>query len=213
MLFHRDLAASYMAAWALAADIRVPEELALLGRGDLSVFCEMVFPSLSSIDVNISDRIRIACDLLERLMRGDNAAPEQILVPALGVVERESTNTLGVTNPHVAAAFRYMWENMDKDISVDDVAQFVGIQRRKLERDFRASLDRGVNAELLRKRLDTLRRLLVSTNDTVAQLAAEVGFRHSSHLHRAFKKAYGISPRQYRMAHRKEQRIIGDETG
>ena len=93
-----------------------------------------------------------------------------------------------------------MWDHLDLDLSVDAVAGEVGISRRHLERLFRACLDRGVTSELQRKRLAVFHELLTTTDMPISELAPSVGFRTMVHLRRSFRRAYGMSPQQYRSA-------------
>ena len=106
------------------------------------------------------------------------------MIPPKGVVERETTDVLATPDPHVAAALRYMWDHLDLDLSVDDIAREVGVARRTLDRLFHTHLHRGVNAELRRKRLEVFRDLLISTELPIAELAPMVGFGTMVHLQR-----------------------------
>ena len=49
---------------------------------------------------------------------------------------------------------KFMWDHLSKNIGVDDIAREAGVSRRKLERAFREDLGRGINHELLRRRLE-----------------------------------------------------------
>jgi transcriptional regulator GlxA family with amidase domain len=84
---------------------------------------------------------------------------------------------------------------------VDDIASAAFLSARQLERRFMASLDRGVNEELRRKRLEEARQLLISTDLTIAKIAPLVGFRSTTYLHRTFRAAFGMTPAQYRRKH------------
>ena len=86
------------------------------------------------------------------------------------------------------------------DLSVEDVARQVGLSSRQLERRFRRALDRSVNEEMRRKRLAEAKRLLRSTDCTIAELCTRVGFGSTTYLHRAFRAAFGTTPARYRSA-------------
>ena len=47
-------------------------------------------------------------------------------------------------------------------------------------------------------RLTMAARLLLVSDDTVLSIAEEVGFDNLSYFNRAFKKKYGVTPREYR---------------
>ena len=198
LLAPNDQRAARYAFWADEAGFNVPLEVAILGRGNRTEICDNVMPTLSSIDRNDADRIRAACELLARLMAGERPPRKPIIVPPAGIVERESTRLLAMPDPDVAAALRYLWDHLDQDLSVDDVACAVGVSRRKLERVFHRDLRHGVNDELRRKRLKELCRLMLTTDRSVARLAPTVGFRSLTNLYKAFHAAYGMTPRQYR---------------
>jgi LacI family transcriptional regulator len=91
-----------------------------------------------------------------------------------------------------------MWDHLDLELTVEDVAREIKISKRQLERRFRKALDRGVNEELNRKRLEEFRHLLLTTDLTITKLAPLIGFHSTTYLHRMFRSAYGMTPAQYR---------------
>ncbi len=187
-----------LCALCMAAGLHVPEEVALLSMGNSHV-CELAPVPLSAIDPHVDEKGRQSLLLLQRLMRGEDAPTGPVMIAPSGVVERRSTDLLAVTDPRVAKAMRFMWDHLDRDLSVDKVARHEGVARNTIERAFKRSLGRSVNAELHRRRLAELCRLLSSTEEPIVDLAPQVGFRTMAHLHRSFRKAYKMTPRQYRL--------------
>lgn len=178
--------------------LSVPEEVAVLGMGNNLLECEMAPVRLSSIDTAADEWGRQAVLLLDRLMRGETIE-SRTLIPPRGVVVRQSTDVLAVGDPAVAKAMRFMWDHLEQDLSVENVANEVGVPRRQLERAFNCHLKRGIHAELRRKRLERCCELLRATRLTVADIAPQVGFRSADFLHATFKQAFGITPRKYRL--------------
>lgn len=189
-------------AWAAQAGLSIPSDVAVLSTGVRVDICESTMPTISSIEPDAEGTVSAACDLLDSLMAGGKAPARPILIPPKGVVERESTNVLATPDRTVAAALRYMWDHFDMDLSVQDVADEVGMSGRRLTRRFQSALGRTVVEELRRKRLEELKHLLVSSDILIADLAPQVGFRSVHYLHRAFRDALGLTPAQYR---RREQ--------
>lgn len=180
------------------AGFLVPEQVAVLGRGNTEVWCLMAPVPISSLDTNRTQHTRLVVQLLDSMMQG-KPAPERTLVPPAGIVTRRSTDILAAADPDVVRAVRFIWDHLDLDLSVDDVAQEVDVPRYKLERSFRKHLNRGVKEELQRIRMERLCELLRSTTLPMAELAPQVGFRSVEYLHNAFRKTYGTTPRAYRL--------------
>lgn len=190
------------------AGMTVPEEVALLGYGN-SIQCELTAVGLSSVDPAEGERTRTALQLLHRLMDGAPAPKDPILVPPRDIVVRRSTDMLAVSDSAIARALRFIWDHFDQDLSIEDIAKAAGIPRRTMERGFRRDLDRSVHAELARKRVTELRRLLLATDARLTDLAPRAGFFTLANAHKRFLRAYGVSPHKYRAQHRGRARAGG----
>jgi LacI family transcriptional regulator len=177
----------------------VPEEIAVLGCRNILSSCEGSIPTLSSIDLDEARVTETALQVLDQLMQGKTLPKTTVMIPPPRVVTRESTDLLAVADLDVARALRYMWNHIDQDLGVDDVVAEVGVSRRSITRRFRDTLGRSIIEELLRKRLSEARRLLRTTDEPVVDIAVRVGFRSATYLHRTFREAHGMTPRQYRM--------------
>jgi len=183
------------------AGLLVPEDIALLAWGD-KASCGMAPVPVSAIDTDPSKMVRVAAELLSERIKGQTV-PEQTYVAPRGVVTRRSSHILAVDDPTVARAIRFIWDHLAQDISVDDVAEATRTPRYKLERLFRKHLKRGINEELQRVRLERFCKLLRTTKQPVRELAPQVGYSSGRYLHHAFRKHYGMTPREYRFAGRK----------
>ena len=179
--------------------LAVPEDVAVLGVGNVLGVCECNLPTLSSIDLDAAGVAETAVGMLDTLLQGCSIRQTTVKITPLGVVVRESTDVLAVPDRVVARALRHMWDHLEQNLGVADVAQAVGVSRRMLERQFRCALGRSVNEELRRKRLEQLQVLLRTTDTPIAKLAPLVGFQSVQYLHRAFRKAFRLSPRTYRL--------------
>jgi LacI family transcriptional regulator len=203
VLIPDDARASSMCQICVARGIAIPDDVALLGVGNGSRFCEMAAVSLSSIDPDRREQSRQAALILRRLMAGE-PVDARLLVPPCGLVTRRSTDVLAVADPLVAKAMRYIWDHYDSDLVIADVAEASETSPRTLQRAFQREFGQGVIAMLRRKRLNEMCHLLCSTDLPAIDLAAKVGFRSYPHMHCAFCAAYQLTPRQYRLKHRRK---------
>ena len=63
---------------------------------------------------------------------------------------------------------------------------------------FRQTVGESFNAYLMRIRIEESKLLLLSTNDSLTDIAIATGFPDQSYFCKVFKKHIGISPGKYR---------------
>ena len=179
-------------------ELRVPEDIAVLGVGDDDLYCEVTRPPLSSIVLPAEQIGYEAAALLERMLAGEKPPREPILLPPTGVATRRSTEVLAIDDVEVVAAVRFIREHAHLPLRVADVLRQVPSGRRTLERRCRRALGRGLGEEIRRTHLEQARRLLASTDLPMKTLAVQAGFSDYSHMAVVFRKDLGISPTAYR---------------
>ena len=184
------------------AGVAVPEEVAVVAAENDETLCAMASPPLSSVAFD-GERIGYeAAALLDRLMRGEAAPTAPVLIPPKGLVVRHSSDVVAVEDPDVAAALRYIREHACHGIGVGDVLKHAGLSRTLLERRMREAIGRTPGEEIHRVRFDEVRRLLDSTDLSLAAIARRCGFEHPQYMAEAFKKHFGMTPGSYRQSRR-----------
>ena len=192
-------AAASLCTFCDIAAIRVPEEVAILSNKYVRSLCAVAPVPLSGVEFSDRKLAQETVKLLQQKIDGELNDEETLLISPKGIVVDRSTDILAVDDPLVASALSFMRDHFHEPIEVDDITRYLSVSRRTLERAFRQSLGRGINVELRRKRLDVAKELLSSTESTIADIAHAVGFGSVNYLHRAFRKHFGMSPRQFRL--------------
>jgi len=104
-----------------------------------------------------------------------------------------------------------------KDISqtpsLDELAQVVGLNRNKLNEEFRLLFGDTLFSWLREQRLQHARHLLANQSEllSVQEISEIVGYTAVAHFSRTFKQRFGLSPREYRQS-LIEVNKIGDES-
>lgn len=178
-------------------NLTVPEQVAVLGVDNDEVLCALSPPPLSSVALNPRRVGWQAAALLSRLMAGESLAPENHLIPPVGVVIRQSSDILAVADAKIATALRFIREHACEGIRVSDVLRECPMARRALETRFRQLLGRTPREEILRVQLNRVKELLVGTEMPVWQIAERTGFE-PEYLSVVFKQKTGVAPREYR---------------
>jgi AraC-like DNA-binding protein len=115
-----------------------------------------------------------------------------------------SESDSSVTLAHRERAIAYVRCHFsDPDLAPDQVARACGISTSYLHRVFRSG-GSSLEAFIYDQRLEACCALLASkqhAHRSIAELAYQVGFSHTSHFSRLFKRRYGMSASDFR-AHR-----------
>ena len=182
--------------------IAVPDEVAVIGADNDEVLCELSNPPLSSVDPDAQRMGYEAAALLERLIDGEPAPKEKILIEPAGVIVRKSSDVTAIPDSAVAAALFYIREHACSGISVDDVLQEVRLSRSTLERRFTKYVGRSPKNEILRVQLRHVKQFLTETDYPLSKVARLSGFKHVENMCHFFKAKTTETPGQYRKKHR-----------
>ena len=197
-----DPTARAVADAALARNLRIPDDIAVLGIDDDPKFCLSASPALSSVVQDFESCGYQAAEALQRLMDGDSSGPTLLRYGAHGVSIRESTLS---SSPHavfVQKALDWIDANACRYIGAVDVAGALGVSRRILDLRFRELLRTTVHAVLRERRLEEVKRLLATTDMSVGRITEQCGFTSAGHLKNLFRRTFGCSMRDWRKAAR-----------
>jgi AraC-like DNA-binding protein len=99
-------------------------------------------------------------------------------------------------NP-VAAAIRYMQEDLSRPLTVQDIAEVVAMSQSAFAHLFKATTGVAPYQFVKRLRLERARALLVEQGVSVSDAAVAVGYSSLSHFITEFKRHFGVTPRLY----------------
>ena len=109
-----------------------------------------------------------------------------------------STQKNTMSNSHAEAMSAWIAEHYQNAIGVDDIAQSVGLHPNYAMQIFREAFGRSMGDVLTQHRLAHAQRLLVTTQESVLDIALSVGFGSLSRFYAVFKARCGQSPKAYR---------------
>lgn len=93
---------------------------------------------------------------------------------------------------------RWVCDNPGADLSVDTLAGRANLSPRQFTRAFTTEVGVTPGRYVDRVRLETARRLLEDTGDGVATIARRCGYGNPETMRRAFLRAVGVGPAEYR---------------
>ncbi len=105
---------------------------------------------------------------------------------------------IGASQPKLIDAVSLMEANIEEPLSLDEVADYVSISRRQLERLFHKYLHCAPSRYYLELRLHRARLLLLQTGMPVIDVAISCGFSTAPHFSKCYSELYGKPPRDER---------------
>lgn len=103
----------------------------------------------------------------------------------------------------VKSAIHYMNENIERRLTLRDIAAYTGYSASHFSLIFRTATGAAPLAYFNRLKIDESCRLLVSTDMKINQICFKVGFDDCYYFSRIFAKLVGMSPLRYRKEHGK----------
>jgi LacI family transcriptional regulator len=178
--------------------LRVPQQVAVVGVDNEEVICAHVQPTLSSVARNNQQEGYCAAAMLDRLIHGKTVDAAEEMIPPLGVVARESTDTVAFKDARLCAAIEYLNKHIEDPIGVQELASHVGVSRRWMEYAFRDALGESPYQFIRNRRLKLAQQLLEEEPSAkIYQVAQRTGFTSAKQLAMAFGQQFGVSPREY----------------
>jgi AraC family transcriptional activator of pyochelin receptor len=146
--------------------------------------CELPEPAREPY--RLAKSIELLCDTLRLI-------GEEKLVPALGecLLSEEDAR-------RILAARAMIEERWSEKLTLASLSRACGLNRAKLTRGFRDMYDCSIADALSQQRLESARRMLLSTDLPIASIGYRCGYLNNASFTRAFSRRFGIAPTQYR---------------
>ncbi len=104
-------------------------------------------------------------------------------------------------HPGVFAAMEHIGSHYGRSLTVGDLAALAEMSPRAFERHFARAFKTSPLRYLNTVRLRAARHLLLTTSESLADIALACGFCDQSHMTAQFTRSFGTTPRRYRLSH------------
>ena len=198
VLAYSEAEAVHLLQLCLSAGIDVPDEIAILSIGDDPLITDNQPVPISCIRQNFRRGGYAAAALLDRLMDGRRPPAVPILVPPDGILIRRSTDTMADDDPLIRRVLLYIRDNLDHPFGAEQVAEYLGVSRSRLDKSCTARFGRSLGREILAARFKEAKRLLQEGELNIDEIARRTGFCNPAYFIKKFKMAFGSTPRKWR---------------
>ena len=109
------------------------------------------------------------------------------------------TRHIDTVELYLRKSLEYVDMNYSKKMSIQDMSDFVGLDRKYLHRIFKENLNKSPQEYLISYRINKACSLIKNTELSISNIAMSVGYNDLFHFSRIFKKVMNMSPSDYRL--------------
>lgn len=183
---------------ARTLNLKVPEEMAVVGVDNDETICNLSDPPLSSVNLNIEKAGYEAASLIDFLVHNPGAEYKDIVIEPELIINRLSSDIFSTTDQAILKALTFIHHNLNKHITVEDIVKVAPLSRRMLEIRFKKVTGESIHEYIFDLRMERFVQLLLNTDEPIADIAMEVGLSDAKNLSRQFKISKGCTPHEYR---------------
>ena len=132
---------------------------------------------------------------LDTSILGDSRLRELYYAVLKGEAGASAMRAFGIGN-EISRSIVYLSANLDKTVTIEDMADQVGMSRAVFHRKFKQATSMSPIQFAKSMRLNSA-AMKMATGMNVNEAAYEVGYVSSSQFSREFKRMYGLSPKQW----------------
>jgi len=115
-----------------------------------------------------------------------------------GVERKLDKKSLVSGLPHIHTILRYIADNYDQKITIENVAKYTGLHPNYAMKLFNQVMKISIKQYINKLRLQHAQALLIDTNHPVLNIAHEAGFGSISRFYDIFQREFKMTPLQFR---------------
>ncbi|MEW5806644.1 MAG: AraC family transcriptional regulator [Acidobacteriota bacterium] len=123
---------------------------------------------------------------------------KDISLNLLAVIMRSLDPNCISSNPIVEKAKNYIEENYQKKLSLSKIAAIINVSKNYLSTLYKKECMQTITQYIHKIRMDRAEFLLRTTNNTISEIAFQVGYQTYRDFYRNFHKHKKVSPKSYR---------------
>ncbi len=179
-------------------NIKIPDEIALLGVDNDNLICNLSDPQISSIVLDAEKGGYELGRKIEMVVKRKDYTPFNITINPLRIELRGSTDKYNVDDIYIGKIIKYIEANFHLNISINQLTDLVPLSRRSLEIRFKKAMGTSLYQFIINVRMNHFINLLTTTKISMSELSIQSGFNDYSNAFRIFKRMKGCSPVEYR---------------
>ena len=194
-----DQMAQNVVATALAAGLRIPEDLSVLGVDNDEIYCEGTIPGISSIATDMDAAGYSLGRLLANTIKKPRPTSSIQLYGPSKIILRGSTRLLSHQVPKVAEAIDFIRRHAcSSAIGISDVIKMMGCSRREATQRFKFATGHTILNEIHEVRIGSMREMLETGDMKISAIVGCCGYMSEAFAKKLFRRHTGMTMYAYR---------------
>ena len=139
-------------------------------------------------------------------LEGNRQTAKALLAKASSILQSEidrrsganGSGRSGLAGWQIARVRAFIDKNLHSTIHTKDLSAVARRSAAHFARSFKHTFGESPHAYVMKRRLETACHLMMTSSESLSQIALSVGFSDQSHLCKRFKQAFGESPSNWR---------------
>ena len=179
------------------AGLSIPSDASVVGVDNEEFLCENTTPSLTSIYPDFENEGYTAISMVADMLAG-KAIPSRVACGLKQTVIRKSAMGERYAESIVNRAMSLINAKATSGLTVADVCTSLRMSRRLLDMRFKEVKCISPRDAIINRRLDVLRKMLKTSDDSIATICHKCGFGSENHPKKLFRQRFGTTMRALR---------------
>lgn len=119
-------------------------------------------------------------------------------------IEQSVRKVFSVNNPIAIRAIHFINQNMESNISLDDVAQNCNVTTRYLSKIFKKYVNITVKDYICIAKIDKAMSYICNSEFSITDISSKLGFSSAQYFSTVFKKYSGVTPKEFKTLRTKD---------
>lgn len=102
----------------------------------------------------------------------------------------------------ISAVKKYIEEHVGEDLSLEILGEVAHLHPAYLSKTFKEETGKNISTYITDVKMEKAAELLSGTGQWVHEIMESLGYQKSQYFSKIFKEKYGVTPNEYRRAHR-----------
>lgn len=188
---------------AILIDLKIPEDLAVLGLSDCLI-ARISKPQISTIPQPGKLIGHRAVELIHQLLSGESLPTTRVSLPPPPVIIRQSTSPEMVTDKRFELIYQWIQDHACEGLTVNELVKMLPMSQVTFSKLFFRIFGCTPGEEIRKVKVKKAKHYLRSTDFSVEHISDLCGFSQSGKFSKFFKRQVGTTPSVYRKGNKRE---------